>query len=143
MIKIIAGGKPHKNWLAEGVNEYEKRLFGRFQTKWLFLSEEKLNQLLESGVFKAQDYVILLDEHGENLDSMEFCDKLERVWNSGLNLVIVIGGPYGFSAEAKKAANLVWSLGKEVLPHELARLVVTEQIYRAQEISRGSSYHHV
>lgn len=143
MIQIIAGGKAHKGWLAEGIADYEKRLSKKYQLKWAFVPEEKLNQTLLKWPFSTANYIILLDEHGENVSSMEFSDKLDRVWNSGLNVCFIIGGAYGFPHEVLKKANYVWSLGREVLPHELTRLIVTEQIYRAQEIEKKSGYHHI
>ena len=143
MIQIIAGGKPNKKWLAEGIAEYEKRLSKKYQIKWTFVPEEKLNQTLLKWPFSTANYIILLDERGKNLSSLEFSDKLERVWNSGVNVCFIIGGAYGFPPEVRKKANYVWSLGNEVLPHELARLVVTGQIYRAQEIQKRSGYHHI
>ncbi|MBR3414547.1 23S rRNA (pseudouridine(1915)-N(3))-methyltransferase RlmH [Candidatus Saccharibacteria bacterium] len=143
MIQIIAGGKAHKGWLAEGIAEYEKRLSKKYQIKWTFVPEERLNQTLLKWPFSTANYIILVDEHGKNVSSIEFSDKLERIWNSGANICFIIGGPYGFPLKALNRANFIWSLGREVLPHELARLVVTEQIYRAQEIERNSGYHHV
>lgn len=143
MIQIIAGGKAHKNWVQEGIFEYEKRLSKKYQIKWTFVPEEKLNTTLLKWPFSTDYYVILVDEHGDNLSSIEFSDKLERVWNSGVNICFVIGGAYGFPPSVLSKANYIWSLGKEVLPHEIARLVVTEQIYRAQEIQKRSGYHHI
>ena len=143
MIRIIAGGKPSKNWLLEGVNEYERRLKKPFDVKWDFFEEEKLATYLEKWPFKPSDFVILLDERGENLSSPEISRRLEACFNGAKIPVFIIGGAYGVSETAREKSDLVWSFGAAVFPHELIRLNLIEQIYRAQEIARGGSYHHM
>ncbi len=142
MIKIIAGGKKNTGWGAEACSEYEKRLRKPYDIEWDFLDEDKLEKYLAKWPFSGREYVILLDERGENISSVELSDRLSRNFNSGRAVVLVIGGAYGVSEEVRRRADFVWSFSKLVFPHRLARVMVTEQIYRAQEISRGGKYHH-
>lgn len=142
MINIIAGGKKNQNWVFEAVNEYEKRLNRPFDIKWEFINEEKLNKKLETWPFSGNYYVIVCDERGENISSIEFSKKLEKCFVSGKNIVLLIGGAYGFNQEVRNKADFIWSFSKLVFPHQIARIVAIEQIYRAQEIARGGKYHH-
>lgn len=142
MIRIIAGGKKSKNWVLDGISEYEKRLKKPYDLKFEYFEEEKLAKLLEFWPFSAQEYVILLDERGENISSPELNRRLQRCFVTGLKPVIIIGGAYGVSEKVRRRANFVWSVSNLVFPHELIRVMLSEQIYRAQEIARGSNYHH-
>ncbi|WP_320171652.1 23S rRNA (pseudouridine(1915)-N(3))-methyltransferase RlmH [Maridesulfovibrio sp.] len=93
---------------------------------------------------KPSDLLICLDEKGREMTSVELAELLQR-WTEDPNLTpcFVIGGPFGLSEEVKKAARFKLSLSKMTLPHELARTVLMEQLYRAASIQRGSPYHHV
>ncbi|MCL1839432.1 23S rRNA (pseudouridine(1915)-N(3))-methyltransferase RlmH [Candidatus Saccharibacteria bacterium] len=140
MIKIIAGGKKNVGWVAEACAEYEKRLRKPFDVLWQFVDEDKL----EAAILKcdARDLVILLDERGEIWDSPNLSKRLSAGLTSGAKVVLVIGGAYGVSEAARERANSIWSLSRLVFPHQICRLLVTEQIYRAQEIYVGRPYHH-
>lgn len=142
MITIIAGGKKHQSWLEEAIKEYEKRLQKPYQIKWQFFDEQKLLKKLENWPFTGRDFIILTDERGKNLSSPEFAKTLETATLNSKNIIILIGGAYGFSEEIRQKANLIWSFSNLVFPHQIARLIVTEQIYRATEILKGSPYHH-
>jgi len=142
MIKIIAGGKKHVSWLNEACTEYEKRLRKPFDISWEFIEEEKLAKKLADWPFSARDFVICCDERGENISSDEYSKILTRAFLNDKNVVILIGGAYGFSNEVREKANFVWSFSKLVFPHMIARLIVAEQTYRAAEIFKGSKYHH-
>lgn len=89
-----------------------------------------------------QDFVILLDERGQMFDSPTLSCQLNELFVQGKNITIVIGGAFGVSVALIQRANLVWSLSPLVFPHQLVRLILAEQLYRAQEIARGSKYHH-
>lgn len=143
MIKIIAGGKKSSSWVKEAVNEYEKRLKKPFDISWEILEEEKLTKKLEKWDFKPNQVIILADERGKNISSPELSDKLSKIFNSSSEAVIIIGGAYGVSPEVRERADFVWSFSRLVFPHMLMRIMVTEQIYRAQEIANGGNYHHI
>ena len=142
MIRIIAGGKKSLSWCQEACSEYEKRLRKPYEVKWEFIEEERLLKRLAEWPFTGREYVICCDERGENISSDEFSRKLSGAFLNSKDVVILIGGAYGFNDEIRQKADFVWSFSKLVFPHMIARLIVAEQIYRAQEIARGSHYHH-
>lgn len=142
MIKIIAGGKKNAGWAGEAISEYEKRLRKPYEVQWQFVEEEKLARWLADWPFGASQYVICCDERGENISSREYSERLEKAFLGSREVVILIGGAYGFSDSVRERADFVWSFSKLVFPHALARVIVAEQTYRAQEIARGGKYHH-
>ncbi|MDO4901949.1 MAG: 23S rRNA (pseudouridine(1915)-N(3))-methyltransferase RlmH [bacterium] len=148
-LTVISVGKKHNKLLAGAIADFEKRLRAPFNFEWRFLTSsifegekarieesERLEKLLSN-----DDFVILLDERGRNFSSPELAEILTHNL-SQKNVKIVIGGAFGVSDNFRSRANLVWSLSKLVFPHQIVRLVLAEQIYRAQEISRGGKYHH-
>ncbi|MBQ3305887.1 23S rRNA (pseudouridine(1915)-N(3))-methyltransferase RlmH [Candidatus Saccharibacteria bacterium] len=143
MIRIVAGGKASKGWILDGVSEYSRRLKKPFDVSFEFFEEDKLARFLEKWPFSSSsEFVILLDERGSGLSSVEFSEKLSECFNSSREVIIIIGGAYGVSPEVRERADFVWSFSRQVFPHELMRVMLAEQIYRAQEISRGGKYHH-
>ena len=143
MIRIICGGKKNAGAVAELISEYEKRLRKPFEVVWEFCEEEKLVRKLTEWSFDSiRSYVICCDERGENISSDEYCQRLSKAFLNGREVVILIGGAYGFPPEVRERADFVWSFSKLVFPHMIARLLVAEQTYRAQEIAKGSHYHH-
>ncbi len=137
MIRIIAGGKKNASWVLEACAEYEKRLRKPFDVTWEFVDEEKLAKRLEKWPFDNSDFVICCDERGENISSGEYSSLLNRAFVDARNVVILIGGAYGFSESVREKADFVWSFSKLVFPHMLARVMVIEQTYRASQIVIG------
>ena len=142
MIKIVAGGKKNSGWVADAIADFEVRLKKPFDIKWEIMEEDKLDKYLSEWKFKPDEVVILADERGKNISSPELSDKLNKIFNSSSSVVIIIGGAYGVTEEVRNHADFIWSFSRLVFPHMLMRVMVTEQIYRAQEISRGGKYHH-
>lgn len=91
---------------------------------------------------RPSDYVILLDENGSQYTSVEFSVQLQKLMNSGKDLVFVIGGAYGFSPEVYSRADAKISLSKMTFSHQMVRTIFVEQLYRAFTIIKGESYHH-
>ena len=149
-LNIITVGKKHESWVVEGIERYQKRLKTPFNIEWVLLPHSSLEGLSarqeESGRIlsrlSAYDYIVLLDERGKVADSPTISKLLEEQLNSSKKVVMVVGGAYGVTDEIRLKANFTWSLSPLVYPHQLVRLILTEQIYRAQEIARGGSYHH-
>lgn len=149
-MKIIAIGKKHEKWVLNGIELFEKRLKKPFDLKWDILphsnfAEEKAREEETQRILakiKPSDFVILLDERGKNISSPELSKILMNGFVNSQNFVIVIGGAFGVADELRQRANFVWSLSKLVFPHQIVRLILVEQIYRAQEISSGGKYHH-
>lgn len=150
MITVITVGKKHEDWIVPGLERYQKRLRKPFNVEWVLLphsrfegmeAREEESQAIFSRL-NGSDYVVLLDETGTNIDSPVLSGKLEAAFNAAKSVIIVIGGAYGVNATLMDRADFIWSLSKLVFPHQLVRLILTEQLYRAQEIERGGGYHH-
>ncbi len=150
MITIVSVGKKHEEWVRPGVERYEKRLKKPFDVEWVFLPHsprEGLQARQEESERIASrlhnnDFVVLLDGTGKMLDSPTLSTLCEARFVSAEDLVFVIGGAYGVSDTLKDRADALWSLSDLVFPHQLVRLILLEQLYRAQEIAKGSGYHH-
>ena len=110
------------------------------------LSEAEQKRLEGEAILKLiseSDHLMLLDEHGLELRSIEFADMLQRRMLSGTKrLVFVIGGPYGFSDAIYQRANSKLSLSKMTFSHQIVRAIFTEQLYRAFTILKNEPYHH-
>lgn len=151
MIRILAVGKKHQPWVESGINRYQTRLQKPWDLNWKIVAhssfdankarQEESTRLLS--YLKPADYVILLDETGTMLTSPQLATSLQAAMLNRQNITIVIGGAYGVNQVLHSRANLVWSLSKLVFPHQLVRLILSEQLYRAQEIAKNSAYHHI
>lgn len=150
MIRILAVGKKHEPWVTEGIGRYEKRLKRPFNVEWTVLPhsahendaarrEESVRIL---GRLEKDDFVVLLDERGTELDSPALSKTLLAPLERSVRVVLIIGGAYGVDDSVRERADFVWSLSPLVFPHQLVRLILVEQVYRAQEIAAGGSYHH-
>ena len=156
-IKIVTVGKLKEKYLKDGIAEYSKRI-SRFATvEMVELADEKTpdrasdsenekildlegNRILSK--IGDREFVVVLAIEGKTLSSEEFSKQLEQASINGFStLTFVIGGSLGLSKEVKKRANLSVSFGRLTLPHQLMRLVLTEQIYRSFTIQQGSPYH--
>lgn len=154
-IKILAIGKTDNKELLSLIEGYKKRLgfYIKFSLEIIpdiknskNLSEtqqkQKEGELILSKITSI-DVLILLDENGKQLNSIEFSQYLQKHMNSGIKqLVFVIGGPYGFSEEVYKKANGKISLSKMTFSHQMIRLFFIEQLYRGFTILRNEPYHH-
>jgi 23S rRNA (pseudouridine1915-N3)-methyltransferase len=104
--------------------------------------EKKEGEII-TGLLQKEDYLVLLDEHGKQSSSEELAKFIQQRANESIKTVVfLIGGAYGVSEAIKKRANYQWSLSKLVFPHQLVRLILAEQIYRACSINRNEKYHH-
>ena len=154
-IKLIAIGKTDNKNLQSLIDEYTKRLsfYIKFDLEIIpdiknvkNLSEsqqkDKEGELILSKLTPT-DQLILLDENGKTFSSIGFSDELQKKMNSGVKtLVFVIGGPYGFSENVYAKANGKISLSQMTFSHQMVRLFVIEQIYRAFTILKNEPYHH-
>ncbi len=154
-ITLILNGKTEDDYLIKGISIYEQRLkhYIPFEmivipalknAKALSIEQQKQKEaeLLLKNV-QPSDRLILLDELGKELGSVQFSEFIQQQMNSGIkNLVFVVGGPYGFSDEVYKRANGKVSLSKMTFSHQMVRLFFIEQLYRAMTILRNEPYHH-
>ncbi len=154
-ILLLAIGKTDSRELESLIQNYTKRIghYLPFEMKVIpdvrrsgkiSAEQQKLNEgreILEQ--VQTTDRLILLDERGKSMSSIEFASHIEgRMLLSDKRLVFVIGGPYGFSQEVYERANEQLSLSRMTFSHQMVRLFVVEQIYRAMTILRGEPYHH-
>lgn len=150
MITIVTVGKKHDALLANAIERYQERLSAPWNVRWEILPHSSLNAskaaLEESERIlkrvRPSDYVILLDENGLQVDSPTVSRMLEQQHATSCHVSFVIGGAYGVSDKVRERANNVWSLSALVFPHQLVRLILIEQLYRAQSIARHTPYHH-
>lgn len=154
-IKLLTIGKTDDKNLQTLIEQYQKRLsfYVKFDLEIIpdiknvkNLSEnqqkEKEGELILSKLTPT-DELVLLDENGKTFSSIGFSEYLQKKMNSGIKtLVFVIGGPYGFSDEVYQKANGKVSLSQMTFSHQMVRLFVVEQIYRAFTILRNEPYHH-
>lgn len=150
MIKIVAIGKKHEDWVRSGIERYGKRLKAPWNVEWLLLPhsslegvrarEEESQRLLSK--LNPDDYVILLDETGSALTSPQLSALFEQQFTASKSVVCIIGGAYGVNEPLKSRANYIWSLSPLVFPHQLVRLILIEQLYRCQSLASGGKYHH-
>ncbi len=150
-ICIVSIGKKHKATLEGAIEEYEKRLGRVVSLEWRYIPPSTLDadiaRKTESAkiaeTLKSSDTVWLLDERGQQVTSPALSAKLQVLKVHAISrLVIIIGGAYGVNDTLRNRADWVWSLSSLVFPHQLVRLLLVEQLYRATEIEKGSGYHH-
>ncbi len=136
--RIIAIGKVRKAWIQTGLRVYKKRLPDLSITEIRDSNIQKETNTIKSSI-KTGEVLIALCEKGESLTSMSFYHRLQKIESE--RLVFIIGGPNGLSSEIKNIARFRLSLSPLTFPHELARLLLLEQLYRATTIAKGSPYH--
>ena len=152
-ILILVGKTTDKHFQA-GISDYADRITHYMPFDIVTIPElkntkslsEEQQKTMEGELILKQlqpsDTLVLLDEHGKELRSIELAKWLEQKQQTARRLVFVIGGPYGFSEATYKRANEQLSLSKLTFSHQMVRLVFTEQIYRACTIIKGEPYHH-
>jgi len=151
---LILVGKTTNKHISACIDDYVERIshYMPFEMTTLpelkntkSLSEEQQKEQEGEMILKqiqATDSVVLLDERGQELRSVEMARWLQRKQASGRRVVFVIGGPYGFSCAVYSRANEQLSLSKMTFSHQMVRMIFTEQLYRACTIIKGEPYHH-
>jgi 23S rRNA (pseudouridine1915-N3)-methyltransferase len=154
-IKLIVVGKTDESYLSEGVSKYLNRLkhYASFEVDVIpdvklgkknnvNLQKEKEGELILSKV-KKSEFLILLDEKGKEYNSIGFSGFLQKRMNTGLDVVFVIGGPFGFSDSIYTRADNKLAISQMTFSHQMIRLLFVEQVYRAFTILKGEKYHHI
>ncbi|MCX6250419.1 MAG: 23S rRNA (pseudouridine(1915)-N(3))-methyltransferase RlmH [Bacteroidetes bacterium] len=154
-IKQVAIGKTEEEYLKEGIAEYETRIKHYVSFESILVPAIKKTSQMSPAMVKTKeaeklitfisssDFVVLLDERGTEMSSVEFANFLGNKFNAGLKtLVFLIGGPFGVDEAIKKRANFIFSVSKLTFSHQMVRLFFAEQIYRALTILKNESYHH-
>lgn len=154
-ISFWAVGKPHEGYVKSGVDDFTKRLANYFPASWNLipvpknaasLSEAELKkreaELIVSSL-KDGDYLVALDERGKTFTSEGLATFVQQRANeSTRQLVFLIGGAFGLHETVLNASRLKWSLSPLTFPHQLVRLILAEQVYRACTILQNEKYHH-
>ena len=149
MIKIIAPGKIKEKYLIEAIEEYTKRISKYTKISIIEVKDEDfdINKTLEKerdNIIKYiddKDYIITLDIDGNNLSSEEFASKIDSIYNHNSNITFIIGGSYGLHEDIKKMSDFSLSFSKMTFPHQLFRVILLEQIFRAYKINNNETYH--
>lgn len=150
MIKIVCVGKIKEKFYKEAILEYQKRLSKYTKVEIIEVGDygsenPKLNQQKEKELIlrhiREKDYVITLEIEGKEYDSITFSQHLEKLLMINSNLVFVIGGSDGLDLEVTNRSNESLSFSKFTFPHQLFRIILLEQIYRAYKIKNNESYH--
>ena len=136
--RILAVGKVRRGWIQEGIDLYRKRLPGLEIVELRDSTPQKEADAIQAAL-RSDERLIALMEEGDTLASIPFARRLERYGNE--RLAFVIGGADGLTSELKSRASWRLSLSPMTFPHELARLMLIEQLFRAQAILQGSPYH--
>jgi 23S rRNA (pseudouridine1915-N3)-methyltransferase len=148
-------GKNNEAYVKDGIADFTKRISRYYPVEWTIipvpknagmLSEMDLKKKEAETVLqwlKPDDYLVALDEHGKQLSSEGLSEFIqERASASTRNIVFLIGGAFGLDEMVLKKAKLKWSLSQLTFPHQLVRLILAEQIYRACTILQNEKYHH-
>jgi 23S rRNA (pseudouridine1915-N3)-methyltransferase len=154
-IECWAVGKPHESYVEEGVKDFTQRIGNYFPIEWRLFnlkkntgspSQQKIKESeseLISAALKPDDWLVSLDENGKALSSRGLAEFFEARKNERVKkIVFLIGGAYGLGKSLLNKSKFVWSLSSLTFPHQLVRLILTEQIYRACSIGRNEKYHH-
>lgn len=154
-LEFWAIGKNNEAYIKSGVEEFTKRITNYFKAEWNIIPVPKNTGMLSEMDLKKRegetilewlskdDYLVALDERGKQLSSKKLADFIQaRANESTRRLVFLIGGAYGLDDAVLKKANYTWSLSELTFPHQLVRLILAEQIYRACSILKNEKYHH-
>jgi len=154
-LKIVFVGRTEADYLKVGSEIYYKRLQNYLPTELIIIPALKNTKALNIEQQKTKegklildkidssDFVVLLDEKGKEFRSIDFAKYFQNKMNSGIkSLCMIIGGPYGFSSEVYAKANQKIALSKMTFSHQMIRLILLEQCYRAMSILRNEPYHH-
>ena len=152
-LQLWSIGKEHEPYVKPGIEDFTRRISRYYQVEWLILPPPKtsatsaIQKKKEAETVLAQltknDYLIALDERGRQMTSEGLAQFIQdRANDSNKNLIFLIGGPYGLDEAILTRADNRWSLSQLTLPHQLVRLLLAEQLYRACTILRNEKYHH-
>ncbi|MGN0225827.1 MAG: 23S rRNA (pseudouridine(1915)-N(3))-methyltransferase RlmH [Prevotella sp.] len=153
-VELIVVGKTTDKLLSKAIEDYTGRISHYMPFSITVIPElkntkslteeqqkEKEGQLILKAI-QPSDTLVLLDEHGKEFRSIELASWLEKKKSTSRKLVLLIGGPYGFSPDVYARGNERLSLSKLTFSHQMIRLIITEQLYRACTIIKGEPYHH-
>lgn len=143
MIKIICPGKIKEKYLREAINDYVKRISKYHKISIIEVNDSNINEeaIKILKFVDKRDYVITLEIDGNYIDSVEFACKLDKIFITNSSICFIIGGSDGLSPDVKKRSDYALSFSPMTFPHQLFRVILLEQIYRAFKINNNETYH--
>jgi 23S rRNA (pseudouridine1915-N3)-methyltransferase len=154
-ISLWSVGKGNDSYVKDGIEEFTKRIAHYYPVEWNIIPPSKNAHLLSEAelrkkegsavlqVLKQEDFLVALDERGTPLSSIDLSLLIVQKANESVkNMVFLIGGAFGLHEDVLIKANFRWSLSRLTFPHQLVRLILAEQVYRACSIARNEKYHH-
>jgi len=154
-IQFWSIGKNHEPYIKEGVKDFTERISKYFPVEWNIIPVPKNAGMMSEmdlkkkegetilAWLKKDDYMVALDERGKEMSSEKLAEFIQARANESIKtLVFIIGGAFGLDEAVLKKANYTWSLSLLTFPHQLVRLILAEQVYRACTIIRNEKYHH-
>lgn len=154
-IHFLSIGKNHEPYVKTGVEDFTKRISKYYPVEWTIIPLPKNAGMMSEMDLKRKegeivmdwlskdDYLVALDERGKQLSSEALADFIMKRSNESVkSIVFLIGGAFGLDEAVLKRANYTWSLSQLVFPHQLVRLILAEQVYRACTIQKNEKYHH-
>jgi 23S rRNA (pseudouridine1915-N3)-methyltransferase len=152
---LLSFGKTHEPYVKDGIEDFTRRIGRYYPVSWVILPPPKNAASLSIDAYKKKegetllqklekdDYLVCLDERGQMLTSEKFAGFISaRANESHKRIVFLIGGAYGIDEPVLQKAKFTWSLSALVFPHQLVRLILAEQLYRACSILANEKYHH-
>ena len=150
-IQFWSVGKTHDASLDAGIRDFTKRIGKYFPVEWMIIPQPKTpgpepgkkEAVVLLDLLKKEDFLVALDEKGNEFSSVGLSQFIQQRANDRTkNLIFLIGGAYGLDKTVLQRANFRWSLSALTFPHQLVRLILAEQVYRACSILRNEKYHH-
>ncbi len=144
-ILFITIGKQNDSLFGDAVSEYTNRINKYFKIEWRVIPTSDIKKEGENILkcIESDDYLVVLDDKGKELDTILLSQFIEkRMIDGDKRIVFVIGGAYGISDEVFKRSNFKWSLSKLTFPHQIVRLILSETVYRAITVIKNEPYHH-
>ena len=139
-VRLIAAGTRLPDWINEGFAEYAKRIARGLKFELVEIPLAKEAERMQAAL-GARDYVVALEVEGRSMSTPELARWLEARRSDGRDLALLVGGPDGLAATLSSRADFRWSLSPLTWPHGLVRILVAEQLYRAQSLLQGHPYH--
>ena len=150
MIKIICIGKIKESFYREAIQEYQKRLSKYTKLEIIELPDVTTSNIEENikkegnmiqKYINSKDYIVTLEIEGTQVSSESFANKIDSIYQTNSTITFIIGGSYGLDSRIKQKSHWSLSFSKMTFPHQLFRVVLLEQIYRAYKIQNHESYH--
>jgi 23S rRNA (pseudouridine1915-N3)-methyltransferase len=154
-IQLWSIGKNHEPYVKAGVEDFTKRIANYYPVQWNIIPQPKNAGMMSEMDLKKKegetilqllnktDHLVALDERGKQFNSEGLASFIQKRANeSTRNLIFLVGGAFGLDEAVLKRADTTWSLSSLVFPHQLVRLIIAEQLYRACTILRNEKYHH-